>query len=344
MKCIKCYQDLHDDDSFCQNCGTPVRKRFSCEKCNSDYYEGDNYCSRCGGLLHIEDEISNYKSMYAPNGNTSFNSANNSNPFSVLVGIMAVIVLVIIGVATIGSNDSLSNNINTSINNNKKIKMPDIIGVSEQQALEQLWNLDLNNYSFIYEEANGYPEGIVLRTEPVKGTSIKKDANVTVYISADSMVYEDYFDSGSYLYQIQISDSVGKINVRSTPNEVNGTIIGSAYPNEVYSVYETKNTSKYTWYRIGNNAWIASNGTWIQEVYDLSPLSNNYTFTIQIIDESIGVYNKPRADREKLYDIGYGSVCTVYNSFYDGSHTWYEIDKGKWIKEANGSYRVNRLN
>lgn len=54
---------------------------------------------------------------------------------------------------------------------------------------------------------------------------------------------------------------VDKLNIRagsSVETEKNGTAVNG----KTYDVFEIKKNEEYTWYRIGDNRWIADNGTW----------------------------------------------------------------------------------
>ncbi len=56
--------------------------------------------------------------------------------------------------------------------------------------------------------------------------------------------------------------NVSSLNIRrgaGTKNETNGT----ATSGETYEVFETKDADGYTWYRIGENQWVAGNDDWV---------------------------------------------------------------------------------
>ena len=57
--------------------------------------------------------------------------------------------------------------------------------------------------------------------------------------------------------------TVATINVRTNPSTSNKeNIIDKVHMGETYTVFEETNDKDYTWYRIGNDRWIADDGTW----------------------------------------------------------------------------------
>lgn len=52
------------------------------------------------------------------------------------------------------------------------------------------------------------------------------------------------------------------INIRVLPS-LAGTIIGTSDPTKEYDVYAIEDTSEYTWYQIGPDAWIADGDDWV---------------------------------------------------------------------------------
>jgi len=76
----------------------------------------------------------------------------------------------------------------------------------------------------------------------------------------DPIVREDAFDEFSVLITVKT------INIRRDPSTVSKeNIVGKAHMGETYTVFEQRNDKDYTWYRIGENQWIANDGTWCVE-------------------------------------------------------------------------------
>ena len=53
------------------------------------------------------------------------------------------------------------------------------------------------------------------------------------------------------------------LNVRPMPS-TNGDPIDAVYYGQEFDVYEIQENGGYTWYRIGENRWIADNGTFLR--------------------------------------------------------------------------------
>ena len=61
---------------------------------------------------------------------------------------------------------------------------------------------------------------------------------------------------------INASAKIQDINVRNKPSTGSGTDTGkNVYPGDKVTIYETIQSGGYTWYRIGDNEWIADNGS-----------------------------------------------------------------------------------
>jgi hypothetical protein len=64
----------------------------------------------------------------------------------------------------------------------------------------------------------------------------------------------------------------GKIQVMVSDLQIHtgassaSSLLGNSLSGDIYPYYETSEAEGYTWYRIGENAWIANDGTWGKEV------------------------------------------------------------------------------
>ena len=63
----------------------------------------------------------------------------------------------------------------------------------------------------------------------------------------------------------QLKVLVDSLRVR-TGHSTKDSVLGFVQKNAIYNYYETYNDNTYTWYRIGDNQWIADNGEWL-EIY-----------------------------------------------------------------------------
>ena len=67
---------------------------------------------------------------------------------------------------------------------------------------------------------------------------------------------------------IRIENITGKINIRNIPS-TSGEKLGSFQKGEIIYAFETKEAEGYTWYRIGQDRWVADkNGEWIKVLKD----------------------------------------------------------------------------
>ena len=60
----------------------------------------------------------------------------------------------------------------------------------------------------------------------------------------------------------QLKVNVDDLRIREDAS-INSKILGVALLNGIYNYYETKENDGYTWYRIGDNKWLAANDDWI---------------------------------------------------------------------------------
>ena len=90
--------------------------------------------------------------------------------------------------------------------------------------------------------------------------------------NTDSQTTQETFDEYSVLIAAKV------INIRSNPDATNKeNITGQVYMGETYTVLEQTKDDKYTWYRIGEDKWIANDGTWCIE---FGNNSNNYPYVL----------------------------------------------------------------
>lgn len=66
--------------------------------------------------------------------------------------------------------------------------------------------------------------------------------------------------------ELSVLITVKTINVRRDPStDSKGNIVGKVHMGEMYTVFEQSKDKDYTWYRIGDDQWIANDGTWCVE-------------------------------------------------------------------------------
>ena len=107
--------------------------------------------------------------------------------------------------------------------------------------------------------------------------------NPAPYINAD--LYQEFetipVKRNETVKQIEVKIDV--LRVRSLPF---GDILGFCTPG-IYNVLESKENGGYTWYKIGENIWIAHSDEW-SKVYDIKPAEDNVVKEPEtIVDETM---------------------------------------------------------
>ena len=68
-------------------------------------------------------------------------------------------------------------------------------------------------------------------------------------------------------YKIRITSIGNNVKIRISPSTgENSTKVGNVKTGEVYTVYEDVQNEGYTWHRIGENRWMADDGTWTERI------------------------------------------------------------------------------
>ena len=61
-----------------------------------------------------------------------------------------------------------------------------------------------------------------------------------------------------------IENIIGSVNIRQKPT-TSSEILGETHKGDRFYAYETTEAEGYTWYRIGENRWVADNGKWFKK-------------------------------------------------------------------------------
>jgi|GEM_PF-4039328 len=139
----------------------------------------------------------------------------------------------------------------------------DYIEADWSDSIEQCSNIDIRKFMDLISEIKNMPS--MEKIEQIIDPEIlTRDIYIMKYGSIEG--YEDYMNPPEGSYKIRIVANV--VNIRSTPSipKDNSNKVGTVNKGETYTVYETKNNEGYTWYRIGNDQWIADDGTWTEIV------------------------------------------------------------------------------
>ncbi len=90
--------------------------------------------------------------------------------------------------------------------------------------------------------------------------SASSDAAATPTATAAPTATASTSSTGSAIGRVTVN--VNGLNIRSSASTA-GNAVGSATNGQTYDVYSTTSAGGYTWYQIGNNQWIADNGSWV---------------------------------------------------------------------------------
>ena len=139
----------------------------------------------------------------------------------------------------------------------------------------------ITEYEYDYSDPNHlinvykytYPDSTA---ESKKETFIDENGNVVKTI--DVGIGNDKVETTEYKYDFidfeqpdnpgpmfKMKIKVKEINIRSKPT-TNSEIAGKVAKGDVYEVYETTTAEEYHWYRIGDDQWVADDGTWTERV------------------------------------------------------------------------------
>lgn len=122
---------------------------------------------------------------------------------------------------------------------------------------------------FMFDDASSLCDGKAFVIKENKAGILNLKDNVSKDVLTEKQLYAENMQADITSLQNTVAVSIGKvsivissINVRkdaSTSSEKDGTVSQG----EIYDVYEIKEAEGYTWYKIGENKWIASNGDWV---------------------------------------------------------------------------------
>lgn len=131
---------------------------------------------------------------------------------------------------------------------------------------------DLNKT--IYPEDNpeavaavGFPFYFSIGTNLLQGSPGTVPVMTVAYDSQGQVSYKEYeiiyiaAEPNEAIDEITVL--VDGLRVRNTPS-ISGDAIGNVWKSARYYIYEKVEESGYTWYRIGNDMWIADNGEWLE--------------------------------------------------------------------------------
>ena len=138
-----------------------------------------------------------------------------------------------------------------------------------------------------------------------------------------------------------ITIMVNALRVRSSPS-TSGTERVKTTKGEVFRVYEISGSEEYTWYRIGENAWIADrDGDYVSFSDNTTPMGWDPEYaigTIEILVDALKMRKTPNTSAQETFWPAKGDKYWVYEISSGEGFTWYKIGPNAWIADKNGDY------
>ena len=368
--CTVCGAELSKDEVYCSKCGSYINKKAKtkinseqekfCAICGEPVGE-NNYCIKCGHKIDDAVEERIIDKLY--------NEANRTG-FTVLACIGAGLLIINLFNSSLNFYHSfskfdrlidnvidissfISNNIDNKYNYDNKVYDEDGFEITQDEFDLSGMNVDgaisilQNNgvpYQVTYISSKNHAKDIVVSIDPsVRSVLDGNEPLVNVYVS--SGIYGSYSNNGNYqaLYQINITDVIRKLNIRSSPTLELGeqNIVGDTTAGEVFNVYESLYNEGYTWYRIDDYRWIADDGTWAQvDPYcNADRLWNPFEIEYYAGDATKNIYDSPNDNSYNRTVVGtlyLGDIVTCYYEFDSNQYRWYKIGANMWIKDHFG--------
>lgn len=140
------------------------------------------------------------------------NTTSSKNEKNKLPIILAIVLLVIL-IALAGIFLLITNN------DVKEVKVPDVVGLTTEEAIEEIEKAGLK-YTTKSEESDDVEKGLVIRTEPKKGSTKTKGSTITIIESTgkEFLLLEDY--TGKNYYEIKAKLELSGIKVEMKPKQV----------------------------------------------------------------------------------------------------------------------------
>lgn len=121
----------------------------------------------------------------------------------------------------------------------------------DEEALNELgYGIDTSDET-VKQDGDVYEKNFLVGTKPTYDGSTASSSSSSSSSSSNSNEV-----IGTYVV------NVNKLNIRKSASK-NSTSLGYTNAGDSGYVYEIKQGSKYTWYRIGTNRWIANYGNWV---------------------------------------------------------------------------------
>lgn len=155
---------------------------------DDDEYEDDEYGDEDYDEEYDEEEEDEYDSKRGRKGRNSEAVNPRMNKIMKILTIVVVVIIVFILIFTIGKAAGLFKfgpSINTEENDSSKVKVPNVVGMTEDEAKEALKKKGLGMKVVAREESKKYEKGTVSEQKTEAGKKVKKNSTVEVVVSSE---------------------------------------------------------------------------------------------------------------------------------------------------------------
>ncbi len=221
---------------------------------------------------------------------------------------------------------------------NRQFLLITFYGTLAEDAIQQFLS-DLDVYDAIRFDGGGSTQ-MVYDTDYVE--TIEPELSDTAFTEAEPERPIGY-----------VTVHVDSLRVRRDSSTASG-IRGTATNGERYQVYELDSDDTYTWYRIGEDRWIAGTDEWVtyepialieepsadvpaspsetpsKEDEPASPASEN-VMKVTVNVDNLRIRNQPGLDGTEKGKAVNGFTYTAYETVQAQGYTWYRIGEDSWI-------------
>lgn len=169
-------------------------------------------------------------------------------------------------------------------------------------------------------------------TQMVYETDLVKNVEPQIASTASDEIEQNVTDPIGY-----VTVHVDQLRVRRA-HRTTSAIRGEATNGERYQVYETFEDDNYTWYRIGNNRWIAGTDEWavyepisLIETPETNPSSEPQTMRVIVVVDNLNIRSGAGLSEAIVAKAENGKTYTAYETTQAQGYTWYRIGDNQWI-------------
>ena len=311
-------------------------KKVYCPNCGEEVSINDKHCKNCGAKL---DEV-----VY----NTNTKSGISNGVLIVLIICATALIITALLLFANNNKNKEPEPVADTTQTTTTVKIPDLKDTKLDDAFKALNELGLGIGEIEYINSKEIGGGNIISTNPTANTSVESGTEVKLFVSSNYQIGEYEENSNTnVLFQVNVTSAGNNVKIRKQPSVKEGESVGNVKTGEIYNVYETTQREGYSWYRIGKQKWIATDGTWVN-IDNKCKSTGSFAIRNATIDcdSHMGVYSSPLdyGDSQTWVDSVYDNdKVTIYHSFVSSNYHWYKIGVDRWIRDQGGD-RVKTSN